>query len=460
MMNWDVEIEKLMKKKEAEEKKQFPWKDELFKDSKGKIQNRIENYLIYFNESEKYAGKLKYNEFLQQKEFDGKEWSDFDEDIAANDIERDLGLSNASKVKNSLSEIFYQNRYNPVQEYLRNLTWDGKKRVEEVFITLLEADDTELNRAMSKKWFMAAVKRVLFPGCKFDNILIFQGAQGIGKTTICERISKGFSNVVLLSEITNKDIIDKLNKTWIGIVDEMDAFSKKDMTTVKTFLSTAVDSMRPAYGRNTKSYPRHSVFIGSTNDDTFLRDSTSSTERRFWIMKSHKEKYTPIVNELLTDEYVDQLWAEAYHELMSDVNQYLDIDSSLQEDFASEQKQYKKYNDDYIIDYVKEILDKPYSLVNGCFNDDNDFLRQFRGDALYTGSPKSYINKIPMSSLMYVLKKEFGETKHAKYITDALSGEWKYVRIRYKGKSPWGLYRLQQNDNQLVEDFENDELPI
>lgn len=450
-MNWDLEIEKLKKQKEDAER--FPWKDELLKDNKGKIENRIENYLTYFNGCDKYKNKLKYNEFLQMKEFNGREWNDFDEDQACVDIEQDIQLSNVTKVRTAISSIFNNNRYNPVQDYLKSLEWDRKRRIEKVFIELLDADDTELNRAMSKKWFMAAVKRVLFPGCKFDNILIFQGAQGIGKTTICERISKGFSNVVLLSEIANKDIVDKLNKTWIGIVDEMDAFSKKDMTTIKTFLSTAVDSTRLAYGRNTQSFKRHSVFIGSTNDDTFLRDNTSSTERRFWIIKAHREKYSPIVNELLTDEYVDQLWAEAYRELMIDVNQYLDIDSKLQEQFAETQKEFKTYTNDVAIDYIKEILDKPYVLLNGMFNDNNDFLRQYTGENTYVGT-KSYINKIPMSSLIYVLKNVYKVERNAKYIANALKDEWEYKKIMYSDrKTSMGLYRKEQNDEMM---YEND----
>lgn len=434
-----------------EEKESKPWRDQLIKNDKGKIDNCIDNYLIYFNNDEKYSGKLKYNEFLQRKEYDGKEWSDFDEDQACVDIEQDIQLSNVTKTRTAISSIFNNNRYNPVQDYLKGLEWDGEKRIENVFIKLLDADDNELNRVMSKKWFMAAVKRVMFPGCKFDNILIFQGAQGIGKTTICERISRGFSNVILLSEITNKDVIDKLNKTWIGIVDEMDAFSKKDMTTVKTFLSTSIDAARLAYGRNTQNFPRHSVFIGSTNDDTFLRDNTSSTERRFWIMKAHREKYSPIVNELLTDEYVDQLWAEAYHELYKDVNQYLDIESNLQDAFSESQKEFKTYTNDVAIDYINDILDRPYVLVNGMFNDNNDFLRQYSDDNVYTGT-KSYINKIPMSSLLYVLKNVYKIERNAKYVANALKEEWEYKRILYTDRrTVMGLYRKHQNDEKINE---------
>ena len=59
---------------------------------------------------------------------------------------------------------------------------------------------------MTMKWMLAAVKRILVPGCKFDNMLVLQGGQGIGKSTMCERLSKGFCSSLSLSEIGNKDI--------------------------------------------------------------------------------------------------------------------------------------------------------------------------------------------------------------------------------------------------------------
>ena len=87
-------ISELQRIQEEHEANEMPWKNELIKNDKGKVENRIENYLLYFNKSEKYRYKLKYNEFLQQKEFNGKEWTDFDEDIAVNNIEKDIELSN------------------------------------------------------------------------------------------------------------------------------------------------------------------------------------------------------------------------------------------------------------------------------------------------------------------------------------------------------------------------------
>lgn len=441
-MNTEILLKKFMAMAEEEDMKNNPWKNKLLKDSKGKVKNCIENYILYFTESEKYRNKLKYNEYLRQLEYDGGEWDDAKESIAINDIERDLELSSTTKVHNALMEIFDKNTYNPVKEYLNNIVWDGKERIETLFIDLLLADDTKLNRMMTKKWFIAAVKRALIPGCKFDNILILKGMQGVGKSTICEKLSKGFYSTVSLDEISNKDIIDKMNKSWICIIDELDTFSKKEMTTVKTFLSTSIDTTRLAYGKYSKQYKRHCIFIGSTNEDTFLRDSTSSIERRFWIIDCKRDKYDPIVNDTMTDEYVDQLWAEAVYKLKENMEQYIDIESDMIEEFGKAQRKFKNFYDDPCIDWIKDILNKEYVLKeNGEFNDDNDFLRQYRGDNLYEG-PKSKINKIPVSSLIYVLKEAYKTEKNCKYIRTALNKEWEKKPIRYNGITKNGFERI------------------
>ena len=456
MIDYDSAIKNLLKEKEEAENKVSPWKSDLIKNDKGKVVNCIENYLLYFTQCDKYKGKLWYNEYLRQFEFDGGEWDDLKEARACNDIEYELGLTGVGKVHNALMQIFDTHKYDPVKDYLNGLKWDGKERIDTLFIDLLQADDTELNRMMTRKWFTAAVKRAVIPGCKFDNILILKGAQGVGKSTICEKLSRGFYSTVSLDEISNKDIIDKMNKSWICIIDELDTFSKKEMTTVKTFLSTSIDTARLAYGKYTKQYKRHCIFIGSTNEDTFLRDSTSSIERRFWIIDCKREKYDPIVNTTMTPEYVDQLWAEAYHCLKQDMDQYLDIEADHIEEFGTVQKDFKKYNDDVVIDYINNILNKEYILVDGRFNDDNDFLNQYTNNKVYENNNKTNINKITISSLLYVLKKVYGETRPSKYIGTALSDEWKYSTVRnYNGKPERGLIRIKPIgyvENELFED--------
>lgn len=414
--------------------KEVSWKDRLQMDEfslKGvtvkKIKKCPDNIITFLEFHPKYAGKLKYNEYLRMKEYDGREFTDFDSSIISNDVFRELGFSNKGWTEDSINEVFNKNRYNPVVDYIRSLHWDGKKRIESLFIDLLDADDTELNRVMTEKWMIAAVKRTLVPGSKFDNMIVLQGSQGIGKSTICERLAKGFFSTISLDEIENKDIIDKMNKTWIGIIDEMDNFNRKEMSKVKTFLSQCQDTVRLAYARNTSVFQRHCIFIGSTNDDTFLRDSTSSVERRFWVVKCNKTKMDSKIRKIMTPDYVDQLWAEAYHYYKLDPNQYLDLETKWFEEFAREQNKFKTFNDDDIVDFVKDVLDREYVI-----NSEGEVTDIDQINNTFNTGPKHHINQIPGFVLTQLISQKFKTQRGPKYLEIALAGEWRYANTRYK----------------------------
>lgn len=422
------------------------WKAKLQIDAKGNVSNVIGNYICYLTQCPKYKGKLKYNGFSEQKVFNGEELSDFDENEVYYNIENDLGIFSKQKVDMALMNVFNQNRYNPIIDYLNGVEWDGQKRVESLFIDLLDADDTPLNRYMTKTWFVAAVKSVFEPGCKFDNMIVLQGGQGIGKSSICDLIAPQYSNNISLNEIGGKDLIHKLNRTWIAVVDELDAFNKKEMSKIKTFLSNTKDIERLTFAKNALTYKRHTVFIGSTNDLTFLRDNTSVVERRFWVIKCNKTSRDGKVFDMLTEEYVNQLWAEAVHYYKENPNMYLDISEELMDDFANEMKQFKTYTDDTVIDYVEGILNKKYKLNDkGEFEDEIDFLSQFTGQNDYGELQNSTIKKIPFSYLRYVLKSVYHEDRASSYISNALGDAWKYKTIRYKDTTKRGLERQNCN---------------
>ena len=429
-------------------KKEIDWKSGLELDSKGCVLNSITNYILYLTESSKYKDTLRYNDFTKQKEFKGKEFTDFDIHILYNDVERELGLSTYKKIDSSLMEVFKTNTYNPIIDYLNSVEWDGKKRVERLFIDLLDADNTKLNRYMTKTWFVAAVKRIFEPGCKFDNMIVLQGKQGIGKSSICDLISLNYSNNISLNEIGNKDLINKLNRTWIAVIDELDSFNKKEMSNIKTFLSNQQDTARLAFGRNAETYYRHCVFIGSTNDSTFLRDNTSNTERRFWVIKCNKTCKDGCIFDVLTKEYIDQLWSESMYYYKHDPNMYLDIPQELQDTFSNTMREFKTFNDDVVIDYVNNMLERTYHLNSkGEFKSEMDFFQQYTESKDYDSNVKSEIVKIPFSYVKYVLKSVYHEERTGSYIDMGLGDEWKYKSIRYNGFTCKGFERQSCNQN-------------
>ena len=82
------------------------------------------------------------------------------------------------------------------------LQWDGVPRLDTLLIDYLGAEDSEYTRAVSRKAFTAAVARAMEPGCKYDNMLILCGRQGLGKSTVLDKMSRGwFNDSIKLSPI-------------------------------------------------------------------------------------------------------------------------------------------------------------------------------------------------------------------------------------------------------------------
>ena len=194
--------------------------------------------------------------------------------------------------------------FDPVRDYLDGLSWDGTHRLDDWLIRYCGAEDTALNRAIGRKMLIAAVRRVRTPGCKFDYIVVLEGAQGVGKSTLLKLLAgeENFTDNEIIG-LDKREQQESIQGIWIYEIAELDGLHKSDVTKVKLFASKTVDSARPAYGRNRIDRPRRGIFIATTNEDTYLRDTTGN--RRFWPVRVGKIDLAAIAKDR------DQLWAEA-----------------------------------------------------------------------------------------------------------------------------------------------------
>jgi hypothetical protein len=194
--------------------------------------------------------------------------------------------------------------FDPVRDYLDGLRWDGVKRLDKWLVVYCGARDTPLNRAIGRKMLVAAVRRVREPGCKFDYIVVLEGEQGVGKSTLLRFLAgdENFSDNEILG-LNKKEQQEAIQGVWIYEVAELEGLVKSEVTKVKLFASKTVDGARPAYGRTRVDRPRRCIFVATTNEDTYLRDTTGN--RRFW----------PVAVNVIDLDGVkrdrDQLWAEA-----------------------------------------------------------------------------------------------------------------------------------------------------
>ena len=226
----------------------------------------------------------------------------------------------------SFTKIADDRRFHPIRDYLDGLpTWDGTKRIETLLVRCLQADDTRYTRAVTRKTFAAAVARIYKPGTKFDSVLVFDGVQGIGKSTLFKDLvgDEFYSETLSLTDMDDKSGAEKLQGFWVVEIGELAGMKKADIEKVKAFLSTSDDKYRPSYGKTVESHPRQCIIIASVNGERgYLRDITGN--RRFWIVKVHQEVQIKKWN--FTAEERDQIWAEAKTIWQSGEKLYLEGD--------------------------------------------------------------------------------------------------------------------------------------
>lgn len=193
-------------------------------------------------------------------------------------------------------------KFDPVCDYLAGLSWDTRPRINQWVIDYLGAPDTELHRTFGRLMLVAAVRRARAPGTKFDQIIILEGPQGIGKSSAV-RILAGeanYSDQHILG-VSDREQQEAFQGVWLHEIAELAGMRRADVERVKHFARRTEDRARPAYGRHREDKPRRGIFIATTNEHSYLREY----DRAFWPITTAQIDLA----KLRADR--DQLWAEA-----------------------------------------------------------------------------------------------------------------------------------------------------
>lgn len=303
----------------------------------GEVKNTIDNVMLILEHDPRIRGKFALNEFTGRGEIldvlpwstGGKEtrrmWSDTDSNALYWWMEKTWGITGRGNIDSALDIHAKLHAFNPVVDYLTGIRWDRQPRLDTLFIDYLGAEDTPYTRAVTRKAFTAAVARAMNPGCKYDNMLILCGPQGIGKSTILDKMSHGWFNDSIRT-FEGKEASELLQGVWIIEVAELDAFRRTDVSCIKQFLSLTSDRYRQAYGRNVTEFKRRCVFFGTCNNIDFLQDTTGN--RRFWPVDTRAQMPTKDVFNDLTSDEIDQVWAEAYFRFITGEQIFLSGDTA------------------------------------------------------------------------------------------------------------------------------------
>ena len=234
-------------------------------------------------------------------------WTDTDDAGLRWYLESNYGITSTNKIIDGVNLIAEENAENKVATRLQSTQWDGEKRIETLFIDYLGCEDNIYTREVSEKSLIAAVRRAIFGGIKWDNMPILIGPQGVGKSTFLKILGMEWYNDSLVN-VEGKDACELIQGSWILEMGELSSLRKSELNLVKNFLSRTDDIFRASYGRRAQKYPRRCAFFGTANDTNFLRDETGN--RRFWPIDCFTHKPIKSIFNDLKDE-LEQIWAEA-----------------------------------------------------------------------------------------------------------------------------------------------------
>ncbi|MGP5282147.1 VapE domain-containing protein [Pseudomonas helleri] len=287
------------------------WKDQLARTENGSLIAHMQNVELILGNDERWTGVITFSAFsskivkLRTPPYGGGtgDWGDIDDIRVMKWLAQQYNLRvKASSVIEAVSVVAHDNSFHPVRNYLNKLEWDRVPRLDTWLTTVMGVAQSGYSAKVGKRWMISAVARVMRPGCKADSVMILEGGQGEGKSTAMSILGGDWFMDTPFA-LGDKDGFQAIRGKWIIELGELDSFNKAESTKAKQFFSASTDTYRESYGRRTNDVPRQCVFVGTTNQDEYLKDATGN--RRYWPVACTKVDLEQL------REIRDQLWAEA-----------------------------------------------------------------------------------------------------------------------------------------------------
>ncbi|MCM1222092.1 MAG: virulence-associated E family protein [Lachnospiraceae bacterium] len=293
------------------------------KEKSRKILQTVRNFETILENDERFAGKIKFDEFSQQTYLAGntmwelngsRAWSSYDDSALFSSLQSDYGMKSRNDYFDAVKNVSMRNKFHPVRETLDAFKWDGVERIRRLLPDYLGVEDTEYSYQVMRLIMLGAIERVYMPGCKFDYTLTLVGPQGLGKSTFLRKLAlrdEWFNDS--LDSLDTDRAAQSIMGSWIIELAELKSLARTagGADSVKRFLTATQDKLRLPYERRTDVFLRQCVFCGTTNKSDFLQDETGN--RRFLVVQTGINKPQ---KSLFTPEAVEDIkaaWAEAVH---------------------------------------------------------------------------------------------------------------------------------------------------
>ena len=284
--------------------------------------NNEENIIRIFKEDLYLKDRFRYNSFSYMTEALNERgvWEDLCKAFIINAqvyIQRTYypHFANVSYAKVEASVVAYarHNQVNPVRDYFTSFEWDRSPRLDSWMYKTYGTPDDPLHQAIGANWIKGLIKRVVRPGCKFDEVLVLEGPQGWKKTTSLAVLGGEWhvESTARVDGAAAKDFAMLLAHNVIVELAEGETLNRTEVREMKATITKTEDQVRLPYESGWSRMKRHCVFAMTTNDTEYLKDDSGN--RRFLPVKLEH----PADLDWLKENR-EQILAEAYFRAIKD----------------------------------------------------------------------------------------------------------------------------------------------
>ena len=427
----------------------------ILNDKGGIKSNSPNNVLLSFKADDQLSIYLKHNEFSQEHELTkdirigntffkkGELPSNFDSVVKVY-FESVLGVAFSNQAMLDGMETFFSERsYNPVMEYMERAAsnWDGRKRINQMLQVYLGAEDIDLVSKIAEMWLVGAVAKVYDPYAKFDYVLDLVGGQGVGKTSLLQKLG-GAWYTDAVTDFANKDNYDIMLKALIVNDDEMVASNRMSFAETKAFISKTSLRFRKPYMKRTEEFAKNFVLARTTNQKEYLKDKTG--ERRFLsvMADTSRQKKHPMEIE---PETVEQIWGEAVTIYKAGADLMFDKETEERLEIYREKFMYRDEVELQVLEYLEMPI--PDNWSSWSIQQQHQYTSKYFDNSSEFEAGTKKLEKVSTREMMYNLfMRNSNDKKLSTKINMIMDNHpgWEKGQFRIGGKNTKGFKRIKK----------------
>ena len=430
--------------------------DKMILNDKGAIKaNSPMNVLASFKADDQLSLYLKHNDFSQEHELlkdikigntffkKGELPSNFDSVVKVY-FESVLGVAYSNQAMLDGMETFFSERsYNPVFAYMERVAenWDGRRRIDRMLQVYLGADDNPLISKIAEMWLVGAVAKVYDPFVKFDYVLDLVGGQGVGKTSLLQKLG-GAWYTDSVTDFANKDNYDIMLKSLIVNDDEMVASNRMSFAETKAFISKTSLRFRKPYMKRTEEFAKNFVLARTTNQREYLKDKTG--ERRFLPVLANIENQKKHPMEI-EPETIEQIWGEAVTIYKAGADLMFDKETEEKLELYRETFMYRDEVELQVLEYLEMPI--PDNWSSWSIQQQHQYTSKYFDNSNEFEPGKNKLTNVSTREMMYNLfMRNSNDKKLSTKINMIMDNhpEWQKGQFRIGGKNTKGFKRIIQ----------------